>query len=208
MKLGAAALAIVFVAGCGTQDWAFSDTSPGRFDAADDDASATLDASARDEGSGNGADAGSGHCVRDTQCPSNRPHCDPTLERCVQCELDQDCNPGGACDRSHGECVPSCANGQSCPQSAPVCTQQHALCAGCTSDQDCNAVRFGPQCDRQNGECTPECLSDRDCPSSRPRCDRPINRCVRCLADSDCPQGESCAPDSHTCSSASPARDQ
>lgn len=102
-------------------------------------------------------------------CDSCTEYCDPATFRCkpTRCQTSNDCDCGGFCDTSTGECVDRCQDDTQCPR--------------------------GEKCDTTDGVCVQKepCLSDIDCPgqvdcNDQGFCDSPINTC---LVDDDCNPG-------------------
>jgi hypothetical protein len=131
-------------------------------------------------------------CVDSTQCADMAfPRCDPTLNRCVECDVNSDCHLDEVClSEPVHSCIPSCAGQRRCPPRAGACNQQRMVCLECQITDDC---RVGQVCDRISGRCV-ECSEDADCLSAdSPRCDRTAGRCVQCLRNMDCGDGL-CSP--------------
>lgn len=137
-------------------------------------------------------DAAVGSCVEcatSNDCPDPAlSRCDPTLNRCVQCDVRGDCRADEVClsDVTH-TCIPSCL-GLVCPARAASCDVTRNVCLGCTDSNGCD---LGYVCDTVSGRCGP-CAADTDC-HQKPflKCDRTpaVSRCVECLSNSDCDGG-------------------
>lgn len=74
------------------------------------------------------ADGICAECAVDGDCTaSGRPHCDPSLSRCVDCVDDEQCaDPTRHCDRTVGHCV-GCLSSNDCP-SAQLCDPASSTC--------------------------------------------------------------------------------
>jgi len=188
-------VAALAVGGCGAQEWAF-DSDGGTQQVAHTACASDSDCALE----GLHCDVGSGECVacvNDSQCAqAGSRRCDLALNRCVQCGLGSDCDPGQTCEPITHRCVVLCTDAGRCPPDAPICSQ--GLCAACTSNADCNQVPGGRVCDQSIGRCV-ECTSDYQCPQVEPNCDRTTGECVQCLDANDCPPGSFCDPASSRC---------
>lgn len=127
-------------------------------------------------------------CITNSDCTDPvLSICDPTLNRCVQCDVVGNCRANEVClaDVTH-TCIPSCLNMQACPLRASYCDPTRNVCLGCRNDGDCE---LGQICDLSSGRCG-ECAADTDChPKPFVTCDRTTSRCVECLRNSDCGRG-------------------
>lgn len=113
-------------------------------------------------------------CGQNSDCPADRPVCEPASGQCVQCQLDSDCSPFGPsyCQATSGRCV-HCKLDDHCPNGM-VCDADGA-CAGAQEGQSCpDGVRCdvglmcitfqnGNQCMRPCGLYEPECPSGKLC---------------------------------------------
>lgn len=86
-------------------------------------------------------------CDRDSECPNAVPLCDASLDRCVECLDDRDCENtfGPFFDEcSLGLCV-QCQRDEHCP---PGDRCDHGWCGHCDSDVDCpyGMACFGDHC--------------------------------------------------------------
>jgi hypothetical protein len=138
------------------------------------------------------ADASAGACVA---CVSNTdcldpalPRCNPSLNRCVACDVGADCRQGEVClAQPTYTCVPSCATAMLiCPPRAAYCDPLRKVCLACTDSAQCG---LGQTCDTVSGRCG-ECVADSDCRRNPlVRCDRTTSSCVECLTTNDCSEG-------------------
>lgn len=130
-------------------------------------------------------------CVTSDDCHNPAlQRCDPTLNRCVQCDVGGDCRADEVCLAGVTyTCIPSCL-GLLCPARAATCDAMRKVCLSCTNDMGCD---LGFVCDTVSGRCEP-CAADTDC-HQKPflKCDRITSQCVECLRNSDCGRG-ACNP--------------
>jgi hypothetical protein len=126
-------------------------------------------------------------CLTKADCANTygRPVCDPTLNRCVECDKSSDCRQSEVCigDPTH-TCIPSCSGTLSCPLRASLC-EPTSVCVECRTNAECQLQYV---CDTVSGRCS-ECASNSDCRRSAPNCDPTTQRCVECLRNSDCGKG-------------------
>lgn len=110
-------------------------------------------------------------CLTDSQCPSNKPFCNPDTGSCEVCYTDAHC-------KNNNQCNAICT-GFTC--SLPI--GQAALV--------CNSTTV---CYEFNGKCLPKCAIDTDCSivpvvlhyPNTGVCDPIKGKCYDCLVTSDC----------------------
>ena len=143
-------------------------------------------------------------CDMNSQCPAEKPHCDPEKHVCTGCVTDADCldpanpacQPSGLC----GEC--SSSNKTLCVDPKPVCDTDVGICKLCTvgANGDASKCKDDPNggicIDGMNGpHCG--CSSDPDCggPNSGRVCDTVNELCgdgCRGTGGNGCPDGLVC----------------
>ncbi len=127
-------------------------------------------------------------CLESSDCADDRPECDATSGRCVEClarahcPSDQTCSPNGTCIRACGEAAP-------CAAAEPICDAVSGLCRGCASNDQCAPAT--PRCNVESGRCV-ECFVGSDCAERDdvPFCENPAGRCVECITEGHCTEAE------------------
>ncbi|ARF09835.1 hypothetical protein Indivirus_4_7 [Indivirus ILV1] len=110
-------------------------------------------------------------CFTDSECSSDKPHCNPDTGSCEMCYTDAHCKNNNQCNAICNSFTCGLPNGQSsliC-NSTQVCYEFNGLCLSrCNIDTDC---RFVPMvlhypntgvCDTIKGKCY-DCLVTSDC---------------------------------------------
>ena len=132
--------------------------------------------------------AGSLLCITQ-QCSAGDVAVNPESKQCslVACTTQADC------------CTPT--------YSAQQCSDYNTACAADATSIDCTYYNAGccPQSaiDRYtctNGQCVSTCTVDADCPIGTARTHCSGSTCVQCADDSHCGANQTCATDTHTCS--------
>jgi Cys-rich repeat protein len=139
---------------------------------------------------------GVGRGANETVCLSNAdcrdpdlPHCEPTLQTCVQCLADADCAGNESkCNAYTNECVLPCSGDGDC-MSPDVCDTTQGACTDCVIDAQCT----GSERRCYQRQCV-ECVTSQDCAAAK-QCLR--QSCVACITSSDCPAGATCT--GHEC---------
>lgn len=124
-------------------------------------------------GSGRGICGTSGKCrgcANDGECGGGR--CDTSMQRCVQCLEDQDCEGGGTCDPLNNTCC-----------GAGVCAEKGFAC-GATSVLGCGAF-FGTQIFCGSCEGGQHCDDHQCVDPPAPGCDATCGPKERCGYDAD-----------------------
>ena len=101
-------------------------------------------------------------CHTNAECSTEKPACETSTGRCVECLAHADC-PGP--DRK-------------------LCNTESHRCVECLSDSHCDTI--AESCSLLLGICAPPCASGGGCPLTDPFCDTSVGFCVECLADRDC----------------------
>lgn len=101
-------------------------------------------------------------CSEET-CSTERPHCDSSPQRCVECRTSVDCTRDEAlvCDPVRKECV-ECLDDSYCRDPGERCAPGLGRCAvPCQAEADC-AIDEETTCSPGLGICV-ECSTDTDC---------------------------------------------
>ncbi len=105
-----------------------------------------------------------GHWVNRDTCKSPRPHCDASVQQCVECTSDEHCSGGKVC--SNGVCKDGCeTNVMRCDATGKVAQM-------CSKNEwetllDCNTIPGKPMCKGSGYNYDwVECLSSSDCPGA------------------------------------------
>ncbi|MCB9639983.1 MAG: hypothetical protein H6727_13900 [Myxococcales bacterium] len=135
--------------------------------------------------------AKNGDCLAGLTCQKNR---------CINCELDAQCQDGEYCDSNTGLCRTRCKSRENCP-AGWVCAAQR--CAYCKTDEECAQGEICLALDPTQGEastrlCTTGCRTSDKCDKDVPFCDLKSQKCVACLEDKDCSDGLLCKQGSCT----------
>lgn len=138
-------------------------------------------------------------------CPTEKPLCSETLEKCVECLEDSQCagnDEGSYCNAAEGECA-ECLDNAHCAATpeTPVCDAETRSCVQCVSDSDCENDE-APACHATTQQCV-ECTKDNftacgefACKLADSTCtdtERGIlDTCDECEADMECIAGRKC----------------
>jgi hypothetical protein len=95
-------------------------------------------------------------CTADKHCPTTKPVCDTTVDKCVECtgldpavECQTTAKP--ACDTMTQTCV-QCVDDSKCGNPTPICDAVKNTCRPCTADSECKGM--GPEiCVDWDGHC-------------------------------------------------------
>jgi hypothetical protein len=116
-------------------------------------------------------------CQSDADCSADKPRCETSAHRCVECLLATECAQGMSCSSTSHTCESSCASNADCDGLDQKVCNSNGACVQCASDEDCAGTQK-PRCDTQGGVCV-QCLTQTDC---NPRtC---FDDCLTCLNNS------------------------
>ncbi len=96
-------------------------------------------------------------CTLDMHCPAARPFCSVTTNVCLECQSDDDCDPGATCDNGN------CEDGN-CEPGETVCSGSLLkTCNGTGLGWDLNPCESGACEDGECKFCDPECPEGQVC---------------------------------------------